>query len=403
MLEIRPILSALSRHKSRTLLILLQIAITFAVVVNSIAIVKQRLDMMARETGIDEAHLLSLNINVFDEDYNFEQNIRADLDMLRNMPGVANAVVVNQVPLSGSGDSSSVAASQEQFDKFENFGAGFFMADNHLVNTLGVKLIEGRNFTEEEVDYVDGRANAKVTIITKSLADKLFPNGDALGKTVYLGGDLQPTIIGITERQAGSWVHHPIFMDNMLFPIVRLNRFHRVLIRVKTQQDLTQMLAEVEDILIKRNNQRVITWINSMQELKDSSYAGDNAMTKILWTVSVLLIVITALGIVGIVSFNVNQRTKQIGTRRALGAQKSDIQRYFITENILLTSIGLAIGCIICVGLNMLLVEKYDATPIDWQYFPIGIGLMLILGILSVWWPARKASNIPPTIATQTT
>jgi putative ABC transport system permease protein len=400
MFEFRPILSALARHKSSTLLIVLQIAITFAVVVNSTSIIKQRIEIMDRQSGIAEQQLITLNVNAFGKDYDFESNIRADIQMLRNTAGVIDAAPTNQIPLSGSSDSMMVSSSREKFDQFERHGTGIFSGDSHILNTLGVKLVEGRSFTENEVIYSSDRPAVRSAIITDSLAKKVFPEGNALGKLLYYGED-PITVIGIVEKMVGSIVHEPIFEENIIIPYVRLSAFKRILIRAENKAAADKLLGEVEELLIQRNPERVISGINSIGDLKAYSYSGDRAMMIILWCVAILLILITALGLVGIVSFNVNQRVKQIGTRRALGASKSDILRYFLTENILITSLGLTLGIFMTVTFNIYLVEQFNLTPINWYLIPVGMLIMFTLGILSVWMPAQKASCISPAVATQ--
>ena len=124
-------------------------------------------------------------------------------------------------------------------------------------------------------------------------------------------------------------------------------------------------------------------------------------MSRILWTVIILLVIITALGIVGLASFSVNQRIKQIGARRALGASKFDIQRYFITEIILITILGVIIGTILAVAFNVYLVDTFQLSPIEWHYIPVGVMVMLITGVTAVWLPAKRASAISPAVATQ--
>ncbi len=400
MFEVRPILSALSRHKSSTLLIVLQIAITFAVVINSTSIIQQRVEMMNRQSGIAEEQLITLNVNAFGKNYDFESNIRADIQMLRNTPGIVDASPVNQVPLSGSSDSMMVAASQEKFDNFERVGTGVFSGDSHMLATLGVELVEGRGFTEDEVAYSADRPEVNSVIVTRSLAAKVFPQGNALGKSLFYGSS-PVTIIGIVSKVSGSIVHEPIFEQNLIFAYVRLAAFKRILIKADNQSTADKLLGEVEDLLIQRNPDRVISGITSIKELKANSYSSDSAMTTILCCVAVLLVLITALGLVGIVSFNVNQRVKQIGTRRALGARKIDILRYFLTENILITSLGLTIGIAMTMTFNIYLVEQFNLQPISWYMIPVGMLIMFAIGILSVWMPAQKASRISPAVATQ--
>lgn len=124
-------------------------------------------------------------------------------------------------------------------------------------------------------------------------------------------------------------------------------------------------------------------------------------MTVVLSTVTGLILAITALGIVGLASFSVRQRTRQIGTRRALGARRIDIVRYFMTENWLITSIGVTLGAALAVGLNYWLVNLYSIPPISWYYIPVGILCLWTLGLLAVLGPALKAAAIPPAIATR--
>ncbi|MCF6193742.1 MAG: FtsX-like permease family protein, partial [Kangiellaceae bacterium] len=266
--------------------------------------------------------------------------------------------------------------------------------------TFGTKLLSGRNFTPDEVVYSEVFVEPNVVLITKSLADKIYSDGNALGKQIYFWG-IDATIIGIIETMAGPWPSSNQFMDNLVQPVMALSRTVRIVVRVE-ESEMSTMLGEVERKLLDRNPNRVITSIRSLKETKRRSYSNDYAMTQILWTVVSLLVFITALGIVGIVSFNVSQRTKQIGIRRALGATKIDILSYFITENILITGIGIVVGATATILFNNYLVSDFQLTAVHWSYIPIGALVMFLTGILSVWAPARKASRISPAVATQT-
>jgi len=399
MLEIRPILSALTRHKSSTFLMILQIAITFAVVINSISIIKQRLDLMNRDTGLAESEMIAFNISPFGENYDLEHNFKADIELLRNTPGVIDALVTNMVPISGSGSSSTVSATEDDANNDEDRGAGFFRGDSHILNTFGLKLASGRNFKPNEIVYSQTFVEPKVVMITQSLADKLYPKNDALGNQIYFWGT-SATIVGIIEKLAGPWPSTTQFMDNLIQPIISLSNFNRIIVRIEKSL-VSEMLVSVEKTLLARNANRVISNVRSLDEIKRRSYSDDYAMTKILWSVVILLISITLLGIIGIVSFNVNQRIKQIGTRRALGARKIDIQRYFITENILITSMGLVVGTLIAIVFSLYLAQTFSIPQIDWYYYPLGTLVMLLVGISAVWVPAQRASNVSPAVATQ--
>lgn len=125
-------------------------------------------------------------------------------------------------------------------------------------------------------------------------------------------------------------------------------------------------------------------------------------MIKILSTVMVILTIITCLGIVGLASFSVNRRKKQIGTRRPLGASQGAIVRYFMVENFLISSIGVVLGAILTIALNMVLVNTFSLDPISWFYIPIGMLILWLVGQIAVFGPAKRAANIAPAIATRT-
>ena len=125
-------------------------------------------------------------------------------------------------------------------------------------------------------------------------------------------------------------------------------------------------------------------------------------MIKILTFTVVLLIVITSLGIVGLASFSVNRRTKQIGTRRALGATKVAILRYFMTENFIISLVGVAVGAALTIGLNIIMIETFSLTRISWYLVPVAMLMLLLVGQAAVFGPARRASSVPPAVATRT-
>ena len=124
-------------------------------------------------------------------------------------------------------------------------------------------------------------------------------------------------------------------------------------------------------------------------------------MVKLLTAVIIVLTGVTGLGIVGLAWFSVTQRRKQIGTRRALGATRLDVIRYFMVENGLITSLGLGIGLAGTLGLNWFLDTQYEVGRVPWWYLPIGMASLWILGQLAVLLPARRAANISPAIATR--
>ena len=117
--------------------------------------------------------------------------------------------------------------------------------------------------------------------------------------------------------------------------------------------------------------------------------------------VCVVMLAVTAFGIVGLTSFWVGQRRRQIGIRRAVGATRAQIMRYFQTENFLLTAVGVLCGMALAFGINLYLMQHYEMARMPWYYLPGGAIALWVLGQLAVIGPARRASNVPPVVATR--
>jgi len=162
------------------------------------------------------------------------------------------------------------------------------------------------------------------------------------------------------------------------------------------------VMPQVEELLAERNKNRIVRSMRTMDEIRERSYRGDASMIKILLFTIVLLIAVTSLGIVGLASSSVTRRTRQIGTRRALGASKAVILRYFMTENFIISLVGVLLGAALTVALNIIMIEAFTLTRIAWYLVPVSMVVLLIIGQVAVFGPAKRASSVPPAVATRT-
>lgn len=401
-MEIRPILSALMRSKVSMILIGLQVALTLAIVCNALFIISERLDRMHRPSGMNEADTFWFGSTGFGQGYDVKSVQQADLQLLRSMPGVADATSVISVPMSQGGWSSGVSLQPNQ--RTSTASTSMYMVDSHGLSTYGVKLVEGRDFKPEEVVFrtMNDRGVPVSVIVTRALAEKLFPDGGALGKQVYYDDDSPPsTIIGIVERAQTPWLDAD-FVENSTFVPAYLpyGNNARYLVRAEPGRR-DEVVKAVEQKMIESNPSRIVGKVRTIEQVRADGYAGDRAMAIILTAVIVALLAITALGIVGMASFWVAQRTKQIGTRRALGATKFDILRYFQTENFIITTLGLVAGGVLAYALSLWLMRQYQSPRLPWHYVPVGFLCLWALGQLAVLGPALRASRVPPAVATR--
>ena len=401
-MEIGPIWRSMLRNKGGFILIAVQIAVTMTIMVNAIAIIQERSRNIARPSGLDEASTFTLVSVSFDEDADNRSLIEEDLALLRGVPGVRSATASNSLPLLQSGWSEGLTL--EPGEGKSDSSSALYFADEHTVDTFALEIVEGRNFTPNQVDWVNPEVNdwPSAVIVSRALAEDLFPDetGSYVGKTFYIDDDNPVNIIGVVERLQAPWQGWSGLERAMLVPQRQDWDFARYIVRTEPGYR-DELMPRIEEMLAKSNPERIIEAVQTMDDVRKLAYLGDAAMVSILTFIVMLLTAITGLGIVGLASFNVSRRTRQIGIRRALGATRPAIVRHFMVENFLVSVLGITAGGVLAVALNMFLVEAFALEPLAWYVIPAAMLVLLAVGQLAVAGPARKASNVTPAIATR--
>jgi putative ABC transport system permease protein len=400
-MDIKPILSSLRRSPTGAILVALQIALALAITVNSLYIITQRLELIGRDPGMDVKNIFFVGFVPAGDKYQGEVTMREDLAILRGLPGVLAATTVNAVPLSGGGSSTSMYT--EPNEKGRRGDMNYFQVDEQGVQTFGVKLAEGRNFDATTVTKPARMSSESPSeiLITRDVARDMFPDQPALGKTVYSGNSQPVTVVGIIDHMHGSWPGWDKAGNVALFPVIADETFARYMVRARPgQRDEAMKMAE--DALNKVDNGRVIIRVRSLEYVAASTYADDRAMATYLSVVITLLLGISALGIFGLAAFNVSTRTKQIGTRRAVGARRADILHYFLAENWLITTVGVVIGCVLALLLGYWLSTTFELPRLKLYYLVLGAVALWIVSLVAALRPARRASLVSPAIATRT-
>ncbi len=403
-LNIRPILSSLLRNSTGAVLVSLQIALALAILVNATYIVKQRVDSINRPTGIDDANMFAVDSVGFTSRYDHAASLRDDLDYLRGLNGVIAATPSNAVPLSGSGSAGPLYRSPERKDSDSVIGMMYEM-DEYGLQTLGARLVAGRNFRKEEIltpMTTDNQSRPIPQIImTESLAREFFRGAGAIGRTIYDPFGHPSTVIGVVADMAGSFLDVPYRRNLFIVPQQPLIFGFHYLVRTQPgrRDEIMRIAAEH---LAGSNPDRVIKSVRSVDLYKRSAFLSERITAICLVIVTALLLAVTALGIFGLATFNVSTRTKQIGTRRAVGARKRDIVQHFLVENGLITSAGVIVGCALALAAGYGLSRQYQLPRLDLYYLVGGVLVLWLIGQLAAWQPARRAATVSPSIATRT-
>lgn len=420
-MRLHPILAALRKHKAGVVLIGLQIALTLAIVCNIGFIIGEHVQRAQRPSGLTEENLFLVTQRYIEAPSGDDPDSIAQLDAmqladiaaLRDLPDVQFSTPVTSLPLLQNrwGGSIAVGLSEPRYSTPVNS----FTGGDQVLQTLGLKLIAGRDFKASEIgrSASQGTVQPSVVIVTKALADKMFPNGDPLGKPVYFNDNKNPSIIvGVVASMMSADASGPesIAWNSLLIP-VRMDAVS-TMYAVRARPGRVQAaMDEVRNALFKVNPMRVIEeggryslgGIQAFSHIRSVAYTRDMFMTQVLLTICAILLGVTGVGITGLTSFWVSQRNKQIGIRRALGAQQLDILRYLQIENLLIVGGGCVVGAALAIGINIGLLRAFELGRMPVWYVIAGVMVVMVLGQIAVFVPARRASKVPPIVATRST
>jgi putative ABC transport system permease protein len=407
--NVYPILVALRRHKAAVILIVLQIALTLAIVANAFFIIGHTIERISRTSGLDENGLIFIYQKlpvVTGDDATVTEKIdavqRADLQAIRNLPDVQDVAASASFPLlQGGDDAGDISLDADHKGRFAH--AAYYYGDEHLRQTFGARLIAGRDFFSGEIRHGHGLPGSPVIIVSKPLADQLFPSGNALGQTVYQDGK-PAAIVGIVDRLRTPALEDSNWADNSVIEPLRQDVFWTGYVARARSGHTAAAISDIHKALFALNPMRHMppgAGIHTFSEQRAEQYDDERGVALLMGIICLILLSVTAAGIVGLTSFWVGQRTRQIGVRRALGARKIDILRYFQIENLLIAGSGAVVGVVCAFGLNLWLMKNYEMMHLPLSYVGIGVLAMLVLGQAAVLAPARRAANVPPVVATR--
>jgi putative ABC transport system permease protein len=420
-MELGPILRAMGRNKVRFGLIVAEVALTLAIVANCVALIRDAQSKMSQPSGFDDENIVRVTSNPFEksfrEDGYLDNVLREDLQVLRSTPGVRAVSNTNFLPWQGGGSSTEMRPAGS---KGEMFRTQVYNADEGTLDTLGIQVAEGRTFTREEAERDTQRLRALLASQREMGADGLPRDkflqdvviSRAYGKLVF--GEKEPLLGKLLEDSDGDQYHVIGVIDSFFNPygwpiheyVVFYAGYRRAyefgapfLVRAEPGRAMA-LAKELEDRLLKSNNGRNVT-VRTLTEVKQQYFGPQRMLSTTMTVVVVLLVLVTSLGIVGLTSFSVTERTRQIGTRRALGARRADVLVHFLAENWLLTTLGIVIGVGLAFAVNIGLVSGVEGATLRWPLLAMGVLILWVAGLLATLAPAVRASRISPAIATR--
>ncbi|MEP1446315.1 MAG: FtsX-like permease family protein [Paraglaciecola sp.] len=403
-MEIKPIFLSIKHNKAIAMLVIIQVAITLTVLSGSLLLTTSTLKEWNLPSGIPHYNIISAVPEFYDLEVDVRQSLIDDLARIKAIPEVINVSPATQRPFDAQGIQTIYLEASDEAQEYET---NIFTGDANLPEVLQLSLIEGRFFREDEI-VVGQRdelpAMPPIVMISEAMAKVLFPDNNALGQTIWLEKGAAPAeIIGIYSNfmNGENLNYFGQSYRTILQPLVTWQNRADPSYLIRVEDGMADGLLETIRNQLYKVDGRYVNRVEVLTRTQKRMYDGRGSHAIMLLVISSVLLLITAFGMAGLVSFLVTQRQKQIGTRRALGAKKWDVVRYFMLENGVLTTIGIVIGLVLSIAFAFVLTEDSGVNILDMSYIFATAFFIILVNQLAVYLPAKKAANVAPAIVTR--
>lgn len=322
------------------------------------------------------------------------------LEALSAIPGVRSASLADTPPISNGAWRSSMHPTGYTPGPREEMGALLKRVSGHYFDTTGVEIVAGRGLSPSDTSTA-----TKVVVINQTLANKYFPHGDAVGRTIGVDLDTDGpwNIVGVARDTRALDLRGATSEPLIYLPLVQLSGAHDAfanIILVRTAGDPAMTTRAVRGALHSVDPNLPILNIRTMQEHLDTFTSSETLISRLTSTFAMLAVLLSAIGLYGVMSFNVVRRTNEIGIRMALGASNGGVQWMILRESLWLLVIGLAIGLpATLVATRLLRSQLYQMSPFDPIVFVAATLGIAAITLLSAWLPSRRAASIDPMVA----
>ena len=384
------------RTRGRSVLVVLQIALACTLAFAGSLMVRSLLKLLETDIGFNARGLLAVRIDPViadDPEAGVGIYLSSLLDRVRALPGVTAAGVTDCIPVERDRSWGLYPINHDNADDQRWTGAHVRIVSPGLIEAMGTPLLEGRDFTPH-----DQRDTPVVLIINRTLANQFWPDESALGRQFMIGGRTPATVIGVVADVRHAGPDRP--SGNEFYLTMHQQGSTSWDLMVRTSLAAPALTASLRTALREFDPSLPFTRVRPMQDVMDRSVSSRRLLAHLVAAFAGIALALAALGLYGLVSYAVAQRTQEIGIRLALGAEPAALRRRIIGDTLVLTGIGLLIAGFATLGLGRLIRSLlHGVSPGDGPTYLVMIGSAVGLSVLAAYLPARRASRIDPMIA----
>jgi putative ABC transport system permease protein len=401
--------SGIRRSRLRSMFVVMEVGLSSMLLVGAALLIQTFANLRGVNPGFDPHNVLSLKVSLPETDYKNTAQVsdffNRALERIESVPGVQAAAAVTRVPLGSNGFVLSFSVEGMQYVQF----AYWDMISPNYFRALNIPLRRGRYFTDS-----DSRSSPAIAIINETLARQYFPNKDPIGQLLTVGKIEGPDfaepprqIVGVVGdvRMGNLKSDAPaaVYVPDTQVPDGAMRLFNRILpihFVIRTSADPLTLAAAVQQEILAVDHRRAVFGVRPLEQVTADSISSQRFQMLLLGIFAAVALILAAIGLYGVMSYSVSQRTGEIGLRMALGAQPRDVLKLIVGQGLILTVIGLALGLAGALALTRLMAGLlFGVSATDPATFAAIALLLTSVALAASYIPARRAMKIDPLTA----
>lgn len=390
-------------NRIRGLLVIGEVAVSFVLLIGAGLLINSFLHLRNLDPGFRSDHLLTMKVNLSEVKYPDRERRAGFFDevmrRVRELPGVQSAAVAGNLPLTYSGDSMMISVEgvpdpppdQQPDVIYRAIGPGYF-------GTMGIPIVRGRDFTDQ-----DNGDTKEVVIISEKTAQQFWPGQDPIGKRLKPGSSASSSpwrevIAIVKDVRQNDFVASP--KRQMYFTYRQLKNVAANALVVRTNIEPMSLAMPVRNAIWSVDKDQTVADIDTMDHIVAQAVARQRFSMLLLGLFAALALLLASIGIYGVMSYSVAQRTREIGIRIALGARRADVLQMTVKQALKLVGAGMLIGLIAAFLLTRVLASLLFGISATDPITFIGISVVLLaVAILASYIPALRATKVDPITA----
>jgi predicted permease len=396
-LESRSFTSAGKLLSLRSALIMVQVALSLPLLITATLLLRSLQNLRALDTGFGKENVLLAEMNPSINGYSPEKSQQffdQILQRTRSLPGVTAASLASDTPISGGWDQNGIVVEGYTARQDEKMGVDVTLISPDYFKALSIPLLYGRDFNDQDVT-----GSPKVTVINERMAHYFFGDSNPIGKRIGLEGTPDTMIVGVVKDVTYINLREGI-RRHFYLPINQEKQLFNLTLHIKSLGD-TDTLAKVLRAEVKTLDPHLPVYnVKTVSREINDSLLQERLVTWLSIAFGVLAMLLVALGLYGVLTFSVARRTREIGIRVALGAQRADVFKLVISQGMILVGIGVALGLGASFALSKLIATLlFGVTPTNALTFISVPVILIVVAMLACYMPARRATKVDPLVA----